>query len=439
MGVWERSPAGREAALSEPGLIAGYREALKDFRPEDVIGSPYCVHEYAVDARFGGPDALAATRARLASRGLALILDFVPNHVATDHRWVTTNPEFFLAGTEEELARRPHEFVRTKAGVLANGRDPYNPPWRDVLQLNSFAPLLRDAAADTLKAIAAQADGVRCDMAMLMCNEVFHRTWGDRAGRAPEDDYWPTVIAQVKHTHPDFAFIAEVYWDMEYALQQQGFDHCYDKRLYDRLVAEPGPAVREHLLADLGYQDGLIRFIENHDEPRAAARFPAEHARAAAVAFSTLPGARLYHDGQLSGWRTRVPVQLGRGPVEPVDTDVRDFYHRLLRAVRDMKLGAGEWSLCECTGWPDNDSHRHLVAWAWTSAGGRHLVIVNLSRAPAQAHVRLPWAGSAWEVHDELTGERFTRAGAELADGGLYVALAPWASNILELIACAPA
>ncbi len=436
MGVWQRSPAGRTAAMAEANLMAAYREVLSDLRTEDIIGSPYCVLDYVVDSRFGGPAALAAAREQLAARGLGLILDFVPNHVAADHPWVIAIPECFLPGTEEELARHPDAFLRTSAGVLAKGRDPYNPPWQDVLQLNAYAPALRDAALDALKGIADQADGVRCDMAMLMSNDVFGRTWGERAGPVPRDDYWPTLIREIKHVHPKFTFIAEVYWDMEHALQVQGFDYCYDKRLYDRVIAEPAQAVRQHLFADLEYQDRLIRFIENHDEPRAAATFAADHARAAAVVMSTLPGARLYHDGQLDGRRKRIPVQLGRGPVERVDDDLRSFYEHLLRTIRDTGLRDGEWRLCGCTGWPDNDSYRHLLAWSWTTPDRRHLVVVNLSGAPAQGHVGLPWTGLAQrtrELIDQLSGQRFTRAGDELAKDGLYVALDPWAASIFAI------
>ena len=113
-------------------------------------------------------------------------------------------------------------------------------------------------------------------MAMLMLNDVFERTWGDRAGPRPAGEYWPAVIAAVKSGHPGFVFMAEAYWDLEWALQQQGFDYCYDKRLYDRLVARRRRAVHGHLTADIAYQQRLVRFIENHDEPRAAAAFPPE-------------------------------------------------------------------------------------------------------------------------------------------------------------------
>ena len=376
MGVWERSPAGLQIALTNPDVVAGNRSALPDLREEDVVGSPYCVRDYVVDERFGGPDGLAAARAELARRGLALILDYVPNHVAPDHPWLVERPDCFVRGSEEELAEHPSEFVRTKGGVVANGRDPYFPPWPDVVQLNAFSPALREAVAEMLISVGEQCDGLRCDMAMLMTNEVFSRTWGSRAGPVPADDYWPSLIGRVKARHPDLLFIAEAYWDMEWTLQQQGFDLCYDKRLYDRLVHDGADSVRGHLQADPHYQEGLLRFIENHDEPRAAATFGAGQARAAAVAMSTLQGARLYHDGQLDGDRVHIPVFLGRGPDEPLDEDLRAFYGRLLRAVADSGLRDGDWRLCECTGWPDNDSYHAagglvLVKWRAPGAGRR--------------------------------------------------------------------
>ena len=434
MGVWQRSPEGLRIALTNPDVDAGNRAALPDLRPEDVIGSPYCVRDYVVDERFGGQDALAEARGRLAARGLGLILDYVPNHVAPDHPWLVDRPDCFVAGSDEELALHPDAFMRTAGGVVARGRDPYFPPWPDVVQLNAYSPALRDAVADTLIGIGGQCDGLRCDMAMLMTNEVFGRTWGERAGAAPEADYWPTLIPRVKNVHPDLVFIAEAYWDMEWTLQHQGFDLCYDKRLYDRIVHDPPEAVRGHLQADPSYQEGLIRFIENHDEPRAAATFSPAQARAAAVVMSTLQGARLYHDGQLEGRRIHIPVFLGRGPDEPPDTALRDFYGRLLRAVADSNLLEGDWGLCESAGWPDNDSHRQLVAWCWSTPDSRHLVVVNLAGAPAQARIRLPWgdlSGRAWSLADSLDGQRFERAGDGLAGEGLYVALDPWASYFL--------
>jgi glycosidase len=259
MGVWERSPAGIAIANRNEQMLQNFRRALPDFRPEDNVGSPYCVRQYTVAEHLGGTEGLASARRQLAERGMKLILDFVPNHVAPDHPWVRDHPDYFIRGTSVDLENAPGSYLEASGNVCACGRDPYFPAWPDVLQLNAFDTGLRKAAISTLSTIAQQCDGVRCDMAMLMLNSVFERTWGSRAGPRPLTDYWRDVIPALKKARPDFLFIAESYWDLEWELQQQGFDFCYDKRLYDRLEHEGAESVRLHLCADLGYQKKLLR------------------------------------------------------------------------------------------------------------------------------------------------------------------------------------
>jgi hypothetical protein len=272
-------------------------------------------------------------------------------------------------------------------------------------------------------------------MAMLPLNRIFERTWDGRAGAPPPDEYWREVIPAVRSQHPGVLFIAEVYWDLEWELQQLGFDYCYDKRLYDRLAHDNAESVRLHLTAGLAYQDKLVRFIENHDEPRAAATFSPERERAAAATMMTLPGAKLLYEGQCEGRRIRPPVFLGRRPVEPIDSDLRAFYHQLLAAVKDADLRAGEWQLCERTGWPDNSSYVNLVAWCWSQGEARHLVVVNLSEYRSQARVQLPWnglAGRTWRLTDVLSGDVFDRDGGEMQSAGLYVELPAWGFYFLR-------
>ncbi|HZV81537.1 MAG TPA: alpha-amylase family glycosyl hydrolase, partial [Geobacteraceae bacterium] len=247
MGVWERSPAGIGVAMQNEGLLEDFSRALHDFSPEDIVGSPYCVRRYVVDDHLGGPDGLAAARNILRERGLRLILDFVPNHVAPDHPWVVEHPEYFIRGDAADLRRDPASFFEAGGNVFACGKDPYFPAWPDVLQLNAFDPGLRQAVIDTVTDIAGQCDGIRCDMAMLMLNNIFERTWGTRAGQRPDGDYWTAVIPAIKRRLPEFRFIAEAYWDLEWELQQQGFDFCYDKKLYDRLEHDSAESIRLHL------------------------------------------------------------------------------------------------------------------------------------------------------------------------------------------------
>jgi hypothetical protein len=436
MGVWERSPAGIEISMQNPGLLEDFRRALPDFAVEDNVGSPYCVRRYVVDEHLGGPQGLAAARSNLRERGLRLILDFVPNHVAPDHPWISDHPEYFVQGNADDARNDPASFIETGGTVFARGRDPYFSAWPDVLQLNASQPGLRQAVVETIADIAGQCDGIRCDMAMLVLNDIFEHTWGARAGVKPANEYWTTVISAIKAQWPEFRFIAEAYWDLEWELQQQGFDYCYDKKLYDRMEDGDAESVRLHLLADAAYQRGMVRFIENHDEPRAAATFPDGKGRAAAVAILTLTGAKLLHEGQFEGRQVRLPVFLGRRPAEPADHDLVAFYGRLLKEIKRDVLRNGEWRLCERSGWPDNQSCQNILAWWWVKDDGRYLVVVNFSDGTVQGRVHGPWdelREKTWRLEDVLSGQAYDRSGDEMREAGLYVDLGPWQCHLFQV------
>lgn len=435
MGVWERSPAGISISNNHAGNLADFQRALPDFTFADNVGSPYCVRRYVVDEQLGGNQGLAVTRNQLAGYGIRLILDFVPNHLAHDHPWVEEFPEYFIHGTMEDLRDDPVTFRQKGEKIFACGKDPFYPAWEDVLQVNAFHPGLREAVIETMTRVSGQCDGVRCDMAMLMISDVFERTWGTRAGERPAFEYWEELIPAVKRGNSDFIFIAEAYWDLEWELQQQGFDYCYDKRLYDRLEHDNAQSIRLHLTADIVFQSKLIRFIENHDEPRHVVAFQPGKNRAAVVISSTLPGAKLYHEGQFEGRKVKLPVFLRRRPDEPVDTDLFGFVQRLLSMVHQPVFKEGQWELCDCTGWADNDTFNELLAWNWYDGSDRYLVVVNYSPKGAQGHVRLPGTdlvGSGWQLNDTITGITFQCNGDDLHDQGLYVALGPWQSHLLR-------
>jgi hypothetical protein len=408
MGIWYRSPAGRASALN---YIHEYRPVLPDLTEDDVIGSAYAIGAYEVDPRVGGRDSLAALRLRLKARGILIMLDFVPNHTATDHEWIERHPDYYVQGTPKDQRKYGDIFFTVKDSwerptVIAHGRDPYFPPWIDTAQLNAFAPSYRRAALHTLLDIAAQCDGVRCDMAMLMLNHVFQQTWGRWLGdEEPETEFWAEVIGGVKARQPDFLFIAEVYWGMEQRLQELGFDHTYDKVLYDLIVSGSVEKARSHLTAMQEYQRRTVRFIENHDEPRAYSHIGPQKSRAGAVLAYSTPGMVLIHDGQLIGRRVKLPVQIARQPDEPVDHDLLEFYRTLLRELRAPVYHRGTWTLFECTPASEEDGgHQNLLAYGWYDGTDYRLIVVNLTPHWSRALIAVRgWnnlAGGAWTLAD---------------------------------------
>jgi hypothetical protein len=438
LGVWTIGPAAAAVSRSRADWRADFRKALPDLRDEDITGSPFAIQAYDVAPEYGGDAALARLRERLARRGLRLMLDFVPNHVSPDHPWTRAHPEFFVEGTGEDLAREPANWVRLGGRVLAHGRDPYFPGWPDTLQLNYLHPGLREAMRGELSRVAERCDGVRCDMAMLVLPDVFRRTWGDRAvprdgSRAADGPFWPEAIARVRARSREFLFMAEVYWDLEWTLQQQGFDFTYDKRLYDRLHAGEARPVREHLLAAPDFQERSARFLENHDEPRAAAVFGPEQERAAAVIAFLAPGLRFFHEGQLEGRKVHVSMHLGRRPDEPPDPELRVFYERLLQVLARREVHEGSWRLCACRpAWAENPTWERFVVMTWERPGGdRLLAVVNYGPTQAQCWAEIPFGqlGGKVVLRDLLGRERYERDGAELGARGLYLDLPPWGRN----------
>lgn len=440
MGVWQRNPEGRASALN---YTHEYIHALPDITEEDVVGSAYAVGDYTVDDRLGGRKALSKLRKRLHKRGLLIVLDYVPNHVATDHRWVIETPHYMVRGTHKDLAEAPDLFFKTrnKRGqtiIIAHGRDPYFPGWIDTAQVNMFSSEYREAALQTIMSIADQCDGIRCDMAMLATNDIFAQTWGPYLSEeAPSQDFWQEIIPQIKDQHPDCLFIAEVYWDMEYAMLKLGFDLTYDKRLYDRLQNGSVEQIRDHMLASVNFQQHQVRFIENHDEPRAAASMGIERSRPAATLACTLPGAMLLHDGQFTGRTVKLPVQIGRQPDESPNWALDGFYRKLLREMREPIYQHGSWRLFEIhESYPGNYTRLHLLAYGWTHERDFRIIVVNPTPRWSQGIVRVfGWDNirdGHWRVYDVLTGVSTYKDGVSIADDGLYVELEAYQSHIFR-------
>ena len=428
LSVWQTGPAGQQVSRGNAQWRKGFAETLPDLRDDDIGGSGFAICAYSVSARMGGNDALARLRDRLKRRGLRLLLDFVPNHVGLDHAWVDARPELFVSSATDA----GETFLKkTAAGTrwLAHGKDPFFLAWTDTVQLDYRNPATYTAMIEQLQSIARRCDGVRCDMAMLVLKDVFAKNWENfpTANLPAETEFWADAVQTAKKSQPDFLFLAEVYWDLEARLQDLGFDYTYDKRWYDYLIARNYPETQRHLFSLTSqFLNASAHFLENHDEHRIASKLNWPEHQAALLAMTSLPGMRLFHEGQLTGARKFCPVELGRRPDESVQTDIAAHYEKLLGALQTSGIGRGHGELlCPNRAWSDNPTDQNFILVQWQEqARSFDLAAVNLAPHAGQCYAPLTIDGLEnynWQLIDLLGTERYERNGDDLKRQGLYL------------------
>jgi len=435
MGVWRTGPRGRAHSLQ----LSELRQTTPPCADEEIGGSPYAIADYEASASLGGNAALISFRRRLKSYGLKLILDFVPNHLGHDHRWLSERPELFVQSRLKRPDTFRHERGKTQTWI-AYGRDPYMGAWVDTVQLDYRNSATREAMRRELQRISELCDGVRCDMAMLVLNEVFAKTWKEHPASftTPWSEFWTEAIAAVRQRFPDFVFVAEVYWNLETRLQEVGFDFTYDKRLYDYVVARNAAAVQQHLLGQSKqFVERGVHFLENHDERRIASVLTFAEHRAAALLILGLPGLCLLHEGQLSGARERLSVHRMRRQLEADQTEIVEFYATVLKVLQKTSVGQGQPVLLPPReGWPGNPTAINFVAVQWQSnLDSFEVVLVNLAPHPGQCYLDLPTdnlAHSTWQMKDLLGDQVFVRQGSDLKKSGLYIDAPPNAAQLFH-------
>jgi hypothetical protein len=272
-----------------------------------------------------------------------------------------------------------------------------------------------------------------------MVNRIFSLTW--KRTEQPATEFWADVIPVVRAQYPDFVFMAEVYWNMEYELQALGFDFTYDKRLYDRMLHESAPSIRDHLIASINYQRKLVRFIENHDESRAISAFGPRKIYPIASLAALLPGMRLFHEGQFEGRQAKLSVQLGAAPKEPTVQALRDFYRKLLAEADQPPYHDGVYMTLAALPMPGVSGvnvHEQLIAFAWALGEDWRVTVVNLGDARVQARVMLPRptlsGASLWRFLNVLNpADVMVYHGDNLLSAGLTVDLDAWGVKILHM------
>ncbi len=440
MGVWKSNDSLIEKYNFEEGLKSEYSKSLRGWKKEDVIGSPYAIDYYDVNPRLGTLKNLAQIKNELNLRGMKLILDFVPNHFSAHSSLIENNKDLFLSTSLDYFEQDPHTFFKpTKNSdtVFAHGRDPFYPAWQDTIQVNYFSIRAREYMIKTLLNLTKFCDGVRCDMAMLALNNIFKNTWGgvlsNNGYETPKDEFWKLAIEIVKNSCSHFLFIAEAYWDLEFELQQHGFDYTYDKKLTDRLKTGYVPNIIDHLKAEDDFQKKSMRFIENHDEERAVKSMGKFKSMAAAVIAGTVQGLHFYHDGQFKGYKIKLPVQLGRAPEEKISGSIVNFYKKFLPIANNPVFKNGDWELLKPESISDsNHSYLNILAWLWKYNNDRRLVIVNYADTVSNCWLKVELKGYPEEIVllDLMTDKIYKRSSSVMQNHGLFVELKNYQSHI---------
>jgi hypothetical protein len=251
------------------------------------------------------------------------------------------------------------------------------------------------------------------------------------------EPFWPDVIAEIKQQYPDFVFMAEVYWGLEKELLQEGFDYTYDKKLYDMLCNKRADPIRDYLNLDLHERQKPVRFMENHDELRAAVAFPIRMHKAAAVLTYLSPGLRFFYQGQFEGRRRKNPVQLRRRPTEPIDFGLQDFYCKLLECLRLPVFSNGFSQVLEpIPAWEGSCTWKGFIPIIWhEKESQRILVVVNYADNRGQCYLRIPFEdlnGQNIRLTDLMHEIRYDRSGGELISTGLYLDLPEWGYHVFK-------
>ncbi|MHB1688394.1 MAG: alpha-amylase family glycosyl hydrolase [Ignavibacteriaceae bacterium] len=445
MGIWKTCDSIIEKSCFTPDLVSAYNKALSNWKKEDVIGSPYAIDEYIINPRLGTVDDLLKLKEKLNSLGLKLFLDFVPNHFNADTKYLKTNPEFFLNGDEEMFSKDPFTFFKSsfdETKIFAHGRDPFFPVWEDTVQVNYSNEETRNFMTSILLGLSEVCDGVRCDMAMLELNNVFENTWlgvlNKQNYSKPKKEFWSEAISKVKAKNPGFIFLAEVYWDLEWQLQQNGFDYTYDKRLTDRLASKAVLDVKAHLNAEKSFQLKSVRFLENHDEERAVERFGMKESLAGSVLISTIQGMRFYYDGQFEGKKIKLPVQLGSKPVEKPNLFVKEYYDRLLSITKEKIFQEGNWQMLNALPVShDNFSFENIFTWQWQLQNETRIIAINYSGNTSQCRLKFEVKSNQAEILliDLLNKVEYIRSISEIKTIGLFIELKSYQSHIFKFSA----
>ena len=428
MGVWKLGTYGLEFDRKQD-----YSGVLPDWTKDDVIGSPYSITEYECNPDIGTNDDLVWLRKQINSRGMKLMLDFVPNHSAVDAPTASSNPKLYMRAPPGKTD--PSRY--TDSGI-AYGKDPYFSPWLDVIQWNYWEAETIQFMKQNLLTVLKYADGARCDMAHLILNDVFGQTWKEELDAwsysKPSNEFWEVAIKEVKSKYPNAILLAEVYedWEIE-KLNQLGFDYCYDKALLDKLEVS-AQDVNDYIhYKGESFYGHVAHFVENHDENRVVYNMQGnlEKAKAAGTIAATLGGMIFFNHGQWSGLKNKLDVHLRRGASESADSGTENHYKKLMQIIADSAFkGPNYYFVYNISG----DKELDFIGYIREVDDAHYLVVVNYASTYGCAEVPIyNMEGSGMKnVKEMFSGIEYSVDADIMRNVGLTVCLNGYQAQIFK-------
>ena len=383
-------------------------------------GSPYAVNDYhAVVPDLGAMVDFEKLVGRIHEKGMKVIIDFIPNHLARQNKGFDPCNFYYCEGqsfvSPRRIAEQPYEEFPAKAtGNNVFAPNPSINDWYDTVKLNYDEHDTWEKMLEILRFwCGKQVDGFRVDMAEMV-----------------PVAFWQWVIAELRNDYQP-VMIAEIYQpDLYKPFLEAGFDYLYDKvGLYNTLerVLCEGHEAKEisQVWKDLDEMDAhMLRFMENHDEKRLASPQFVENAFAAlpAVSLSALmnTGPFMVYNGQESGENAAGEVgysgddgrtsifdychmaqhqkwmndgRFDGGQFDDTQKKLFAYYRKLLHFRQEHSaISEGKfYDLMWCNPWYMNFDPQFVYAFLRYSESERLLVVVNFNRSEARdVEVKIP-------------------------------------------------
>jgi hypothetical protein len=139
----------------------------------------------------------------------------------------------------------------------------------------------------------------------------------------------------------------------------------------------------------------------------------------------------------MNGNEIKLPVQLGKYPLETPNLKISEFYNKLLEIITHIEKHKSHWSICNVNPVDLEDtSFKNIISYVWEADQQDFLIIVNYNTTPAKAHIKIKgkqYGYSQWSFKDLITDQEFKYFGKDLDEFGLFIQLNPWKSHIFQV------